>query len=283
MKERFSYPELLTIKNSISTIQDGDTIHIHHCKEGRGNDRLYISNKEGTYLFYCHHCGKSGSLRDKLNRVNNRISKKDLRTIHVNHHIPSDVESDPSKWSIEARLWPLKASISNDMIKEVGMVWCARTNRVYVPISFGGEYIGFVSRRIDPDDGTPKYITKCDKTKKDRFLFVKHVDNTSKDVVLVEDILSCLRLNQLGYNAVALLGVNVDDSLFRYLREHYSRFHVWLDNDNTQVKLAQVKIKNKLELIGPSRIIKTEKDPKEYTDDEIREFVDEKESRLHLP
>lgn len=40
------------------------TVNIHHCKDGPGNDKLYITRKDdGTILAYCHHCGKRGSHR----------------------------------------------------------------------------------------------------------------------------------------------------------------------------------------------------------------------------
>lgn len=39
----------------------GVEVHIHHCKTGRGNDRLYIKRDyDGTVVGYCHHCGARG-------------------------------------------------------------------------------------------------------------------------------------------------------------------------------------------------------------------------------
>jgi len=41
--------------------EEPGTVHVHHCKEGSNNDRLYVTRKEdGTILAYCHHCGASG-------------------------------------------------------------------------------------------------------------------------------------------------------------------------------------------------------------------------------
>jgi hypothetical protein len=37
-----------------------ETIHVHHCKQGRNNDRFYITRKQDGYVYYCHHCGASG-------------------------------------------------------------------------------------------------------------------------------------------------------------------------------------------------------------------------------
>ena len=39
----------------------GGQTHIHHCKQGHNNDRLYIRrNEDESIVAYCHHCGKSG-------------------------------------------------------------------------------------------------------------------------------------------------------------------------------------------------------------------------------
>lgn len=46
------------------------TVHKHHCKQGRNNDRMYITRKEDdTILAYCHHCGGSGRYSVLGNRV----------------------------------------------------------------------------------------------------------------------------------------------------------------------------------------------------------------------
>ena len=46
------------------------TVHIHHCKTGNNNDRLYITRKDDdSIVAYCHHCGASGGFNVLGNRV----------------------------------------------------------------------------------------------------------------------------------------------------------------------------------------------------------------------
>ena len=47
---RFSFKEMKDIYNSLSyELEEGQTINIHHCKQGHGNDRLYISHKGAAF------------------------------------------------------------------------------------------------------------------------------------------------------------------------------------------------------------------------------------------
>jgi DNA primase len=264
-KESFSYVEMKDLLAPLD-VREGETVHIHHCKEGNNNNRLYITNKGDCYLFYCHHCGKSGKLTNKFSRVEKKKEKPKEKVTH-SVFLPTDLEYDPLKWPVEARLWPLKASLSNDQIKGAMMGWSPSKRRVYVPINFAGEYRGYVARRIDDDD-SPKYITKIKDGDKENFIFAMNTSQ-SGEVVLVEDILSCLKLYYSGYNSIAILSSNIDNKLFNYIIYNYNKYIIWLDNDNTQVKLNQISIKNRLDSFGETRIVKTDKDPKEHSKIEI--------------
>ena len=264
---KFSYKELLDLKELAGELGENETTNVHHCKHGRNNDRCYVTNTGEAYLFYCHHCHKAGKLRNKLATYKKHTAPPKDK-LPKSFLMPSTLEKDVRLWPIEARMWPQKASLTADMIKEVGMGWDERTGRVCLPVSFEGQYRGYVARRIRGDG--PKYLARRNDVNK--FIYAKHaIDNGH--VVLVEDILSCIKLYFCGINAVALQGTSIDDSLLNYITENYSEFDVWLDNDNPQVKMNQVKVARRLELFGECRIIKTDKDPKEYSREEIEECL----------
>ena len=43
----------------------GEQVHIHHCKGGKNNDKLYIRrNEDDSIVAYCHHCNQRGYARD---------------------------------------------------------------------------------------------------------------------------------------------------------------------------------------------------------------------------
>lgn len=264
---KFSYKELLELKESAGELGEHETANVHHCKHGRNNDRCYVTNTGEAYLFYCHHCHKAGKLFNKLASYKKHISKQEAK-LPNSYHMPSTIEKDVSLWPVEARIWPQQASLTRDQIEEVGMGWDERTGRVCIPVSFEGMYRGYVARRIRGNG--PKYIARRNDATK--FIYTKHAVDDGR-VVIVEDILSCIKLYYCGINAVALQGTAIDDSLLNYLTSNYSVFDVWLDNDNPQVKMNQVKALKRLELFGECRIIKTDKDPKEYDKEEIEEWL----------
>ena len=55
------------------------TVNIFHCKQGPGNDRLYITRKEdGNIVAYCHHCGSRGAHRVAGQRAFSRREQNKL-------------------------------------------------------------------------------------------------------------------------------------------------------------------------------------------------------------
>jgi DNA primase len=96
--------------------------------------------------------------------------------------------------------------------------------------------------------------------------------DTSDACVIVEDCLSAIRVCDAGVTAVALLGTYLKESTW-VLLQSYKRFLVWLDDDNPQVKLAQTKIGQRLSQIGPTRVVRGNREPKLLTNSEISDTV----------
>lgn len=277
MNPRFSYKEMRGILDDVGEPAVGETIHIHHCKEGDHNDRLYITNKGDIILFYCHHCLCKGAYRPKLSKLKSHLRKDDSivdSSKKATPYIPSDAIHDIRAWPVQASVWPSKAHLSYEVVGYMRMAYSPSRNRVYVPVYFEGEYQGYISRRIDDKDGSPKYIQKF--LDKEKFIYSCVADEHYKTVILVEDVLSATRLKMCGYNAVAILGTHVTDGLLHYLTQHYDSFIIWMDNDKREVKLKQVAAKRKLESYGKVKIIKTDLDPKEYSDTDIEEILNDK-------
>jgi hypothetical protein len=271
MNERFSYKEMKELLAGHS-LQIGDTINIFHCKKGHNNDRLFITKKDDCVLFFCHHCGKKGKLnttraayKKRTGQLTNTKNKPRMSTA-----MPADGILEPQKWPVEAMRWTSRAGMSLTDIEEAGMQYSPSFNRVIVPVSFEGQYNGWVGRRVGNDDSIPKYLAAY--VDRGKNIYVCRT-NTEKEIILVEDILSARKLAKAGYNSVALLGTSLSDEMFYYLTVRYNSFIIWLDNDNAQVKLNQLKLMNKLSVVGNVRIVKSDKDPKEYSLKEIEEIL----------
>lgn len=235
------------------------------------SNSLSISRKDdGTLVMYCHRCGKLGVASENFRRVA-AIKRSDNHSGESCYQygesicIPSQSNQQFSQWPVQARHWYRKHGITDSEVKAYGLHFNEKSRRIIIPIYQDGELISYQSRKIFDDDPYPKYLTV---TKNKSKSFWKKCDKEEiKDVVLVEDVLSGIKVGR-NNNVVALTGVNLSDYLMNYLSK-FDRFFIWLDDDKPEVKLKQVQLKNRLGLWGEVYIIKTDNDPKTYTDEEI--------------
>jgi hypothetical protein len=118
------------------------------------------------------------------------------------------------------------------------------------------------------DNDEAKYLAMS----KERDKFVLYSNKGTSDVTVVEDALSFIRISRLT-SCVCLFGTSMSDRVLNMVRDNHTQYNIWLDNDNRQVKIKQLNLKNKLELFGNVRMIKTDKDPKLHTDTELKEVL----------
>lgn len=267
---RFSYKQMEEYAALVRDSPENTTVNIHHCKSGHNNDRLYITNKGDVVVAYCHHCKYKGSWKVKRAAYKKHVAAIGKKSYHhLSGNLPADLLIATDKWPIKAIKWALDAGLTTADILSNGFGYSPKLNRVVIPIIHNG-YKGYTARRLDGDG--PKYLNAY-KDGKDGFVFTKRV-GTSKVLVIVEDILSTIRVAGAGYNAVALLGTSLDQNIINLiLAEGYTDFILWLDNDNPDVKLQQARIKQTLELFGKCNLVKTDNDPKSYTNKEIESIL----------
>lgn len=88
---------------------------------------------------------------------------------------------------------------------------------------------------------------------------------SERGIVIVEDIVSAMALSKSGVDALCLFGSEFT-SRHRYMivKEGYKWCAVWMDNDNTTIKMKQGAITQQVSSMGiHTALIKSEKDPKE--------------------
>ncbi|WLJ70796.1 DNA primase [Vibrio phage MJW] len=246
----------------------GETKHFFHCKEGHNNNRFYVTHVEnGVYVGYCHHCGGKGVYREKFARVKSKLAGSSPKKIHRDYKLPRTITTNMSEWSSKAKVWLWKAMLTDDEIKDRGFCYDTESGRVLLPIYFDGEYQGYLSRRVEDNDEA-KYLAMS----KDREKFVLYSNQGTSDCTVVEDALSFIRISR-HTSCVCLFGTSISDNVLNLIRGNHSKYNIWLDNDNRQVKIKQLQLKAKLELFGSVRMIKTDKDPKEHSDPELKEVL----------
>lgn len=255
------------------------TVNIYHCKEGPGNDRLYITRSEdgNAILAYCHHCGKRGVYNvSALEAYKSRKKREDADYV-VSHKgtrrltLPKDYTGDIREFSAAAQLWLYKAGLTDEEIKHYALGYSPSLDRVILPVYKGGDLAMFQSRRVSKLDEGHKYKTY--KLYDAPFI----VDNRDycHHLVIVEDILSAIRVGRTC-SAHAMLGTGMKDKRINELRKLYKSVIIWMDDDNKEVKKAQLVLKNKLEMyFDPVWLVTgVGSDPKLLTDKEIKIVLD---------
>ena len=208
---RFTKHEARQLVDSIPNIAIGAEIKLHHCKEGKNNDRLYIKRLKNAYVLYCHHCGNGGYV--PVYGVPTSRLQKDLDAIALREQVPDgdssvavllahasgdgqtdgtgtggarkevffglppDCSSIISRWSShEAQIWLINAGIKGDSLKDYPIYWSQRRSAIIVPIHSGGELVGYQQRKFPHDPDYPKWVTFTKKgwKKKDGAIDILH-------------------------------------------------------------------------------------------------------------
>lgn len=119
-------------------------------------------------------------------------------------------------------------------------------------------YFGSEERRA------PKYWTQGNKEN------VLHILGRGDRIVLVEDLISAIRLSKLTA-AIPMWGSTISSEIAVRLSKSFSRVCIWLDKDKTAY--AETRAKSLKFLFETVDVIHSECDPKEYNDETLLEFL----------
>ena len=253
----------------------------HDCGEGK---TLLVSHDGDRLRAFCFRCKESLkpwflqlTVAERAKLLSERVTavaeagqslelpgREDERLLH------------PHDWPAAARVWLYDAGLNDDIIRDWGIYWYPRMARVVVPIEQGGGTEAWLARSVDKTQ-QPKYLFPAG-MKRNRGAYLHSCSATHDAVVVVEDVLSAYRISEAGpFSAVALLGTSADQQLLIDLRNEADEYGVrvvtWLDGDSWGQRGA-LDIRNRLARydIAVSNVL-TGKDPKTYTDNEIRGFI----------
>ena len=276
MKEYLNYDEYVPFAPS----NTNETVRINHETDDCSGSSKSIAiwrNEDDSIAAYCHRCGKSGRYSEAYASVSrakrktqrgsqdNGLASKGIRT-NYKAKLPRDASTDVRQWEVKARVWQTSRNISAEECVKFGIVYSKYTNSIYMPVYSSSELAGYVRKPFD--DGYPKYIEKWND--KENALWINELDD-SDTIVLTEDIPSAIVVGRYA-NTIALLGVELTAHQMAYLTK-YNKFIIWLDNDNPTVKMKQLRIYNKLSLFGEAKVIHSDCDPKNLSEDEIKEVI----------
>ena len=248
-----------------------------------------ISKEKG--LFFCFGCQISKTLVEFVMAVSNRSYFESVRYIKqkntetditqvVNKKLyvtPEFVQFDEvliKRLNNQALESPRAINyfhsrrITQESINKFSLGYSDKQDYVTIPIqSPDGMTIGFVARSIEGKDfkntpGLPK----------SKVLFNLHRVRSSKFVYVVESSFDAIRLDQVGFPAVATLGANVSSAQMKLLEKYFSDVILIADNGEAgSVMIERIlgKIGSKVSVVN---IDKKYKDIGEMSDEEIKKL-----------
>lgn len=188
--------------------------------------------------------------------------------------LPGDYTSDLPDPAI---CWVAKAGVSSDIRAHYGIGWSPSLGRVILPVYQGGKLQYMQGRSLDPKI-KPKYLNKGGTSVRAVVFWSDPavlLPSSSPDpglCVIVEDMLSCIRVGRVQH-AASILGTTLTDERTATLMQRFSRFIVWLDGDKAGHE-GRRKAYRKLMLQGADVQWRcTAKDPKLYTNRQIKEII----------
>lgn len=157
---------------------------------------------------------------------------------------------------------------------EVGDIyWSPSMWRLVFPIYHEGVLKCFQARSVDDQ---PKWITYSPEYKwGKRYPFIQQKEKDAP-FVLVEDIISALKVGLAYPNVIALLGCSINFPLCNFLSSLSDRFIIWLDGDAAGIKGTDKLIHTLTPVSKYLSTIRTTNDPKCYSKERVKELIDEK-------
>jgi hypothetical protein len=276
------------------SLDEGDTIRIH-CSSNTCRDKigkaLTITRTSTGCIYNCYRCGLEGypgviGISSNPSQALRRIKEIRNERKHCNNHndnysisLPRDFINLLIGTNIppQAHAWVYKYELDDNDISTYNIGYSYKLERVILPIYNNTELMAWQGRDIyykrnkelfkqGKIKRSPlKYYTEYNKYKYNNnkiYFKLNNILNKKDKLIIVEDILSCIKLyNKFNYNVIALLNSTIHDKLVQDLElNKYKQVYLWLDWD---ARVKSIKASRKLQALGiNTRSIRTELDPK---------------------
>jgi len=156
--------------------------------------------------------------------------------------------------------------ITEESVKKFSLGYSQKQDMVTIPVhSPDGMTLGFVGRSIEG-----KEFKNTPGLPKGKILFNLHRVKTSSLVYVVESSFDAIRLDQVGFPAVATLGANVSASQIKLLEKYFNSVVLVADNDEAGSIMRDKLIEKLGSLVSVINIDKKYKDIGDMDDDAIK-------------
>jgi DNA primase len=241
-----------------------------------------VSKESG--LFFCFGCQTTKNLTELIMHTTARTYFESIRYIKskevVNKALyaaPDFVQYDEllikrlNKQAVEsprAMSYFNGRRITEESVIKFDLGFSEKQDSVIIPMqSPDGMTIGFVARTIEG-----KEFKNTPGLPKSKILFNLHRVKSSKVVYVVESSFDAIRLDQVGFPAVATLGANVSSSQMKLLEKYFNNVVLVADNDEAGSIMADRLTEKLGSLVTVIKLDKQYKDIGDMNDDAIRKL-----------
>ncbi len=251
-------PEMMEYVEDLADAPVDYQYHTNHRDCPAGSDskrRLYVKRAPDGWMFYCHHCNNKGYLRvkDYVHRAD-EVTKPP--TPYVAHEFAKQLSVGTwlkRGWSSEARLWWASYGLTDLDARQHHVQFA--DNRLCIAWYGTWSCRGF--------NTTPKWLTYTSATP------MSHEVEGRRAIVLVEDVLSAIKIKNAGYAVLPLFGTSINTQ-HKAICARYDSVVVWLDDDVAGQKATATAMK---EISFNPVITIRHKQPKECSYAEIKEMI----------
>lgn len=234
--------------------------------------------EDGSIAAKCHRCGAWGREGGGPMHYGHPLRDETQEVSYIHRDGISVPEDTTSDFPDEVAAW-IQKSIPLHVAEQRGLVWSPAKQQLYIPVvqetsAFGPKAAGAVLRRFEPK----RYLTLTQDPKTFWGLLrgPQGYSGAGGTLLIVEDMLSAIK-GAMVTDTLALLGTSLKPQALAFAaREGYNEAVVWLDADNTQVRMAARTIARQLPI--PTRMVETGDDPKNHNVYNIRQLVNPKET-----
>ena len=230
-------------------------------KDTRG-DNLFIYSDNHKYCFGCGYY-RSGNV-SHVPRDAASLEKRHKATL------PSDCNTDYTAEELE---WVSKYGIDKNTLLKYNVLHSDKgvrynkkgvlyeTGSVLIFPVFDDGLLGFQARTFK--DGVPKWIGKG------KMVEVYNILPGKGTLVLTEDIVSAIKVNMAGHASMSVYGSTIKNRFERLYKLGYRDIIIWLDPDMHTKVIKECRYAMGLN----TRIIFSDKDPKDYSLTEILRYL----------
>ena len=257
----------MTWQELANSLPTGQKRKFQHC----GKDASASVWKSTTGIgFKCYRCDEHDyeafgvrSVADVI-EARDAVNRIDIRTTRIPD---GSTRLDDAEVPAEAHVWVLKAGMTPTEASTVyGFRWHAPTRRVFIPVNPKA----VLARAVFPGE-RPKYKLFGE-------LATTAYTVQGKDpLVIVEDVLSAIKVGKAGYKAAAILGTSVSPTILAPLAMRQRDIVIWLDPDKAGMA-GRGHIKKALSLYPAKvRYARTTdaRDPKYISREDIKSVIEE--------